>query len=77
VFQAYKGFTIPLDYIHVWHYLKHAYETAAFDESQPFDEDIILLYEHKTSCRSKVNPHSRELHQTKTVPKEAHEMDGI
>ncbi|XP_064627062.1 chloride intracellular channel protein 1-like [Lineus longissimus] len=74
--EAYKGFTIPLDYIYVWRYLKNAYKTSAFDESQPFDEDIVFMYQHKASCPAKFNPQCRDLHQTKTVPKEAYEGEA-
>ncbi|CAF1023440.1 unnamed protein product [Didymodactylos carnosus] len=45
--QIYRNYSIPTDFKHLWQYLKNVYETQAFRESCPYDQDIILHYETK------------------------------
>ena len=46
-FQAYKGYEIPKELTSLWRYLNTAYQTKAFVQTLPSDQDIKLHYETK------------------------------
>lgn len=43
----YRNFEIPHEFTGIWNYIKTAYETEAFQESCPADQDIIANYRGK------------------------------
>ncbi|ESO03698.1 hypothetical protein HELRODRAFT_185628 [Helobdella robusta] len=52
--KAYKNFEIPTEMHRIWNYLKHAYDSDAFQESCPADREIITQYNNKASCQPQV-----------------------
>lgn len=65
--KAYRDYDIPSDLDAVWNYLKHVYETTAFNKSCPYDEDIVYHYAHKVSDKNLRKTFTRDLHKTLTV----------
>jgi len=49
--KAYRSFEIPTEYEYLWRYMSACYETKAFRESCPYDQDIILHYEGKVATQ--------------------------
>jgi len=49
--KAYRNFEIPVEFIYLWKYMAECYNTKAFKESCPYDQDIILAYEGKVSTK--------------------------
>ncbi|CAG5122942.1 unnamed protein product, partial [Candidula unifasciata] len=45
--KAYRDFDIPKEFVHIWRYLKNAYEQEAFKSTMPSDQDIVFHYEKK------------------------------
>ena len=50
--KAYRNFDIPVEFEALWKYMGSCYGTKAFKESCPYDQDIILHYEGKSSTKS-------------------------
>ena len=74
--QLYRDFDIPADMDAVWRYLKHVYETTAFNKSCPFDEDIVVHYAHKVTDKNMRKAYTRDLHKTLTVLEKDTDMNG-
>jgi chloride intracellular channel protein 2 len=49
--KAYRNFDIPSELDSLWKYMGNCYDTKAFKESCPYDQDIILHYEGKLSLK--------------------------
>lgn len=49
--QAYKGYEIPKELRNMWKYLQIAYQTKAFIQTLPSDQDIKLHYETKAATK--------------------------
>lgn len=49
--KAYRDFNFPSDLEYLWRYMNACYETKAFKESCPYDQDIILHYEGKVALK--------------------------
>ena len=49
--KAYRNFEIPVEFDSLWKYMAACYETKAFKESCPYDQDIILHYEGKVTIK--------------------------
>jgi chloride intracellular channel protein 2 len=45
--KYYKNLDIPNELNALWSYMKRCYQTKAFQESCPFDQDILMHYEGK------------------------------
>lgn len=52
VAKALKGFDIPAELRGVWRYLAAAYDTPAFRNSCPSDQEIVELWQSKPECPS-------------------------
>ncbi|CAF0889303.1 unnamed protein product [Didymodactylos carnosus] len=50
--KYYKNLDIPLELQSLWSYIERCYQTKAFQESCPYDQDIILHYEAKVGGTS-------------------------
>lgn len=67
--KAYRNFEIPNEFEALWRYMKNCYETKAFKESCPYDQDIILHYEGKTPLKPLgKNPTLQRATTTLTIP---------
>jgi len=49
--KAYRDFEIPAEFAFLWRYMGNCYQTKAFKESCPYDQDIILQYEGKVPLK--------------------------
>lgn len=67
--KAYRNFDIPSEFTALWKYIGSCYETKAFKESCPYDQDIILHYEGKTALKPLgKNPTLQRASTTLSVP---------
>jgi chloride intracellular channel protein 2 len=67
--KAYRNFEIPTELDSLWRYMANCYETKAFKESCPYDQDIILHYEGKVSIKPLgKNPTLQRATSTTDVP---------
>ena len=69
--KYYKNFDIPLELNALWTYMERCYQTKAFQESCPFDQDILMHYEGKVAANSKPFGKAPTLQQptmTLTIP---------
>ena len=67
--KAYRNFEIPSEFEALWRYMRNCYETKAFKESCPYDQDIILHYEGKTPLKPLgKNPTLQRASTTLTIP---------
>lgn len=44
VFQYFRGYEIPATMRHLWRYLRDAYDTPAFSETLPIDDDLCKFH---------------------------------
>ena len=51
--KYYKNLEMPQELQALWSYMARCYQTKAFQESCPFDQDILMHYEGKVSVHSK------------------------
>ena len=51
--KYYKNLEIPQELRALWSYMARCYQTKAFQESCPFDQDILMHYEGKVAVQSK------------------------
>jgi chloride intracellular channel protein 2 len=51
--KYYKNFDIPTNFQALWSYMARCYQTKAFQESCPFDQDILMQYEGKIAVSHK------------------------
>ena len=51
--KYYKNLDIPKDLQALWSYMARCYQTKAFQESCPFDQDILMQYEGKVVANTK------------------------
>lgn len=49
--KGFRNFEIPAELDSLWRYMGSCYETKAFKESCPYDQDIILHYEGKVAIK--------------------------
>lgn len=67
--KAYRNFEIPAELDSLWKYMSACYDTKAFKESCPYDQDIILHYEGKVPLKPLgKNPTLQRASTTMTVP---------
>lgn len=67
--KAYRNFEIPEEFIYLWKYMSMCYETKAFKESCPYDQDIVLAYEGKVNLKPLgKNPTLQRASTTLTIP---------
>lgn len=68
-FKAYRNFEIPEEFIYLWKYMSECYNTKAFKESCPYDQDIILAYEGKVQIKPLAkNPTLQRASTTISIP---------
>lgn len=51
--KYYKNLDIPNELTALWSYMERCYQTKAFQESCPFDQDILMHYEGKVGANNK------------------------
>jgi glutathionyl-hydroquinone reductase len=51
--KYYKNLDIPNELQALWSYMERCYQTKAFQESCPFDQDILMHYEGKVGTSHK------------------------
>lgn len=67
--KAYRNFEIPVELEYLWRYITNCYQTKAFRESCPYDQDIILHYEGKVPIKPLCkNPTLQRATTTLSVP---------
>ncbi|CAF1291907.1 unnamed protein product [Didymodactylos carnosus] len=62
--KYYKNLDIPLELQSLWSYIERCYQTKAFQESCPYDQDIILHYEAKVGGTSTGQQQQQQQKQT-------------
>ena len=73
--KYYKNLEIPNEFNSLWSYMERCYETQAFRESCPFDQDILMHYEGKIGTTIKSFGKTPTLQQptmTLTIPERKH-----
>jgi len=69
--KYYKNLDIPNELQSLWSYMERCYQTKAFQESCPFDQDILMHYEGKAGANNKPFGKTPTLQQptmTLTIP---------
>lgn len=51
--KYYKNMDIPHELTALWSYMERCYQTKAFQESCPFDQDILMHYDGKVGANTK------------------------
>lgn len=51
--KYFKNFDIPSEFHCLWSYMNNCYQTRAFHESCPHDQDILMHYEGKVAATNK------------------------
>lgn len=70
--KAYRNFEVPVELDSLWRYMRSCYETKAFKESCPYDQDIILHYEGKVPLKPLgKNPTLQRASTTLSIPQTA------
>ena len=69
--KGFKNFEVPNEFKALWRYMSACYETKAFKESCPYDQDIILHYEGKVSIKPLgKNPTLQRASTTMSLPED-------
>jgi len=71
--KYFKNLDIPNDLTTLWSYMQRCYQTKAFQESCPFDQDILMHYEGKVGGNVKSLGKTPTLQQptmTLTIPEQ-------
>lgn len=77
--KCYRDYEIPSSFSHLWRYLRDAYETPAFSETLPTDDDLCKFHWERFGDREKTEFRSNGIkgvfvdqhqHKTCTIPEE-------